>query len=410
MWDTLIHFRDTFNDHVVFSVGILLIIGYFAGKLAEKIRLPAITGYLFTGLLLGDSVTGIIHTEMTETLRTITDVALGIIAVTIGSEFGLRKLKRLGRGIVIITVIQILFTFAAVSLALYLFHLPLISALLLGAIASATAPAATVIIIHSLKARGDFVDTLYGVVALDDMGCVILFAGVFSFATGMMGAETHSFMTSMGHASGEILFSLGLGVMEGVLLHLLTRKTKRENEMLIITLGVIFIFTAVSLSLHLSLLLCNMAAGAIVINISHRRNKMFRVIKPITPPLYAAFFAIAGTEIDLKVLLNPWILGIGSVYILARAAGKYSGVWVGTKVAGISPRVGKYLGLCMLPQAGVAIGLILLINASPALLHASSEIKANIAILTNIVLFGVAINELVGPPLSKFAIIRGADL
>ncbi len=413
MLDILISIRDTFNDHVIFGVGILLIAGYFVGRLAEKIHLPAITGYIFTGLLLGDSLTGIIHTEMTETLRTITDVSLGIIAITIGSEFGLPKLRKLGKGIVIITIIQILVTFSVVSVCLAFCMMPLPYALLLGAIASATAPAATVVIIQNLKARGDFVDTLYGVVALDDAGCVILFAAVFACVEGFFGPATNavsSAFATLEHAVLEILFSLLLGVAEGFILHALTRKLKRNNERLILALGCIFLFTAISISLKLSLLLTNMMAGVVVTNVSRHSKRVLLSVTPLTPPLYAAFFAIAGTELSLKVLGDWWVLFLGSVYICSRAIGKYSGVWLGGRIAKSPPGVANHLGLCMIPQAGVAIGLVLLLQASQFLVQASPEVKEAFNQIVNIILFAVMINELVGPPLSRWAIIRGADL
>ncbi|HDR91281.1 MAG TPA: hypothetical protein ENN75_03420, partial [candidate division Zixibacteria bacterium] len=195
-------FRDILNQHVIFGVGVLLLGGYFFGKLAQRLKLPAVTGYIVAGLLLGDSFTGLIHVQMTPNLRIITDIALGIIAVTIGGEFNRSKLRRLGMDIVVITAIQLVATFAIVSAALFLFKLPLVYSLLLGAIASATAPAATVVIIQELRARGDYVDTLYGVVALDDAGCVVLFALVFAFVASFAGsgAEVPSFTATIGSA------------------------------------------------------------------------------------------------------------------------------------------------------------------------------------------------------------------
>jgi len=411
--DILIQIRDTFNHHVVFGVGALLIMGYFFGKLAERIKLPAITGYIVAGLILGDSITGIIHTEMTESLRTVTEVALGIIAITIGSEFSIQKIRRLGKGIIIITLVQLFLTFFVVSAALLLFHKPLSYALLLGAIASATAPAATVVIIQNLRARGDFVDTLYGVVALDDAGCVILFAIVLAWVGSLMGSaldQTASIIVPVFHAFSEIGFSLLVGLIEGIVLHLLTRNNHRNNELMIIVLGCIFVFTAIAISLHLSPLLSNMLAGAVLINVSRHSQRIFRVVGPLTPPLYAVFFAIAGTELKLSIIATPAILLIGVVYVLSRAMGKYSGIWLGAYLAKSPTLVRNYLGLSMLPQAGVAIGLVLILQASPLAANAPPEIKTMFLELANIVLFAVMVNELIGPPLSRFAIIRGAEI
>ncbi|NCC51836.1 MAG: hypothetical protein EOM20_11540 [Spartobacteria bacterium] len=411
--EILIQIRDTFNHHVIFGVGVLLIIGYFVGKLAERVKLPAITGYIVAGLMLGDSVTGIIHTEMTDSLRTVTEVALGIIAITIGSEFSIRKIRRLGKGIIIITLTQLFFTFFAVSGALLLCGKTLPYALLLGAIASATAPAATVVIIQSLRARGDFVDTLYGVVALDDAGCVILFAVVLAWVgsvTGQVAGHAESMLMPLLHAFSEIGLSLLIGLIEGAALHLLTRNNRRTNELLIIVLGGIFVFTAIAISLRLSPLLANMMAGAVIINVSRRSHRVLQVVAPLTPPLYAAFFAIAGTELKLSIIASIPVLLIGAVYVLSRAAGKYGGVWMGAYLAKAPSKVRNYLGLSMLPQAGVAIGLVLMLQASPLAAHAPPEVKDMFLELANIVLFAVMVNELTGPPLSRFAIVRGADV
>jgi Kef-type K+ transport system membrane component KefB len=411
--DILIPIRDIFAHHLIFGIGILLVIGYYMGELAEKVRLPAITGYIIAGVLLGDSVTGLIHVEMTDTLRTITQVALGIIAITIGSEFSAKKLRRLGSGILIITVVQIIITFLVVYSALVFFGMAISSALLLGAIATATAPAATVVIIQNLRARGDFVDTLYGVVALDDAGCVILFAGVFAFVGGMLGVsycDGSFFFAALGHAGVEISLSILLGLAEGVLMHFLTFRTNRPNALLIVVFGIIILFTAIAIALHLSPLLANMVAGAVIINLSRRGNRIFQAIRPLTPPLYAAFFAIAGTELNLGLISNWWILLLGSVYVLSRGVGKYSGVWLGAQLAGSDRKIRNYLGLSMIPQAGVAIGLVLLIQASPLLAGAPVQIADALTRIVNIVLFAVMINELIGPILSKMAIIKGAEL
>jgi len=406
----LIAIRDTFNHHVVFSVGFLLVAGYFLGKGAEKIKLPAISGYIVAGLILGDSVTGIIHAEMSSTLRAITDVALGIIAVTIGSEFNRSKIKRLGKSIAVITLVQLMMTFVIVAIALRIFGMSLVESILLGAIASATAPAATVVIIQKLRARGDFVDTLYGIVALDDAGAVLLFAVVMALSGSMLGlgnGSTKVFQIIL-KAVEEIGLSIVIGIISGILLHLLTYKKQNNNEILIISLGVIFITTAVAISLELSPLLANMVTGAVVVNLSDRGPRIFRAVSPMTPPLYATFFAIAGTELKLSVLTGKGVLIFGAIYILARVLGKYSGVWLGSVLIKAESNIKKYLGLSMLPQAGVAIGLVLFLQANP--IADTPEIQTMFTQMINIVLYAVLINELIGPPLSKYAIIKGADL
>ncbi|MFO8041719.1 MAG: hypothetical protein R6U25_00835, partial [Alkalispirochaeta sp.] len=318
--------------------------------------------------------------------------------------------------IVIITVVQLLATFVIVSAVLALLSLPIPFALLLGAIASATAPAATVAIVQSLRAQGKFVDYLYGVVALDDAGAVILFGVVFALAASILSdataaeAAAHGTVTIVFHALGEVGFSILLGVGTGVLVHLLAWRQSNQNEILITTLGVLFMATALAVVFNLSPLLTNMTAGALLINLSPENHRIFRILRPLTPPIYALFFVIAGTELRPQVLADPQIMLLGGAYILARAVGKYGGVWAGCRIAKTSVPIRNYLGVCMLPQAGVAIGLVLLIEASPAMGALPQEYQSIIGMMVNIILLSVFINELIGPPLSRMAIIRGNEM
>ncbi len=410
----LIELRNLLSSHALFTVGILLTFGYFMGKAVARIKLPAITGYIIAGLLLGDTVSGIVHTHMSEGLKIVTDVALGLIALTIGGEFYWVKLKKMGKEVVIITLAQIVLTFLAVTLSLWLFKMEFPLALIMGAIATATAPAATVAIVQTLRAHGPFVDYLYGVVALDDAGCVIVFGISFAIATGLLGAggagaAAHGPAVLIGHAFLEIFLSLLIGLIFGYLIHRMTRRKDNANEILIITRGLIFLETALAIVFHLSPLMSNMAAGTIIINLSARNHRIFRILEPLTPPIYALFFVIAGTELNPAVLLQEKILILGAVFILARGAAKYGGVYLGSAVSGAPKCVRKYLGFCMIPEAGVAIGLVLLIQASPLIVHLPPHYDQIISDMVNIILLAVFVNELVGPPVSKFAIVKGLE-
>lgn len=412
LFTSFVHFQELLSHHPMFAAGLLLMAGHLIGKLATLIKFPEITGYIVAGLLVGESVTGIFPDHMNESFKIITEVALGLIALTIGAEFSAAKLKRIGRAAVIITAVQIVATFVAVTGAMLLLGMETPFALLLGAVATATAPAATVAVVQALRARGRFVDYLYSVVALDDAGCVILFSVVFAFTVRMLGAggETASVASGVLHAFMEVGFSLLMGALSGFLLHKMTKNKQGTNEILIISLSLIFITTACSIVFHLSPLLTNMAAGSVLVNLSARNHRLFRILEPITPPLYALFFVIAGTELKLDVILRGDILLLGSVYILARGLGKYGGVWAGCAMSNIGRPIRGNLGWCMLPQAGVAIGLVLFIQASPLMNGLPPEQEALIHNMVNIVLLSVFINEMVGPPLSKMAIIRGTQI
>ena len=361
----------------------------------------------------GKTVTGVVSHEMGESLTIVTETTLGLIALTIGGEFSWGKLKRLSREVMVITLAQLLFTFGLVGIGLWVFGMDLPFALLLGAIASATAPAATVAIVRSLRAHGLFVDYLYGVVALDDAGCVILFGVILALAAGMLGVsgvhEGGQLLVVL-HGFQEVILSLVIGAISGLLLHLITRRVDTRTEILIISIGIILVGTALAIVFHLSPLLTNMAAGAVLINLSARNHRIFQIIEPMTPPVYALFFVIAGTELDPAIVQDRQILMLGLLYILLRAIGKYGGVFVGCAMSGASRPIRNYLGICMLPQAGVAIGLVLLLEASPMVIALAAEQQETIRDMVSIVLLSVFANELVGPPLSRFAIIKGNEM
>ena len=408
-----IELRDYLSRHGLFGAAFLLIFGCFLGKLAHRFRLPEITGYIIAGLLIGDWGLGIVHHEMGESLQIVTDVALGLIALTIGGEFALSKLKRMGGEVVIITAAQIVLTLGAVGIGLYAAGLPLHYAMLLGAVAAATAPAATVAVVQSLRAHGPFIDRLYGIVALDDAGAVIIFGVVFAVVSGILGSGDPGAAGASGviiiAAFREILLSLIIGGVAGWVIHALSRKRNHTGELMIIALGWIFLLIDGSMVFHLSPLLSNMAAGCMIINLSPRNHRIFRNLEPLTPPIYALFFAIAGTELNPGVFADRRVLLLGLVFILARAFGKVAGVWGGAVIAKSRSNVRRYLGVCMLPQAGVAIGLVLTIQASPLVAGLPPEQKDIILMMVNIILLSVFFNELTGPPISRAAIVKALN-
>jgi Kef-type K+ transport system membrane component KefB len=405
--DFVIQIRDQFNQHIMFGLAALLLAGYGLGKLADHFNLPAITGFIVAGLMLGESVTGVVHAHISHYLTNVSELALGIIAITIGSEFSWAKLERLGWRIIVITFAQLALTLVVVTGGLLLLGVDWIVAVLLGAIATATAPAATVAIVQSLRVRGEFVDYLYGIVALDDAGCVIVFSVVFAVVSVMAGGSSSGMGNIVLHGLSEIGLSLLIGMIGGFLVHVLTRKQKRRNQVMILSIAVLLLVTAVAISLKISPLLANMMMGATVINISRRNSRILDALQPLTPPVYAAFFAIAGTELDLSAVASVSVLLFGVAYVVLRAIGKYVGIWGGAKMTNAPDRVRDYLGLCMLPQAGVAIGLVLFIETSPAFINGAFSAEM-MSLITSIVLFGVFVNELTGPPLSKIGLQKGA--
>jgi Kef-type K+ transport system membrane component KefB len=410
--DRVVEFLST---HAIFNVGLLLIAGYAFGKIAEKVKLPSITGYIVAGLLMGESVLNLVSHQMTASLESVTEVALSFIALTIGGEFRIEKLKRAGANILILTLFEAMFAFIAVTFVLSVIGMDVRFSLILGAISAATAPAATVIIIKELRARGTFVDYLYGVVAFDDAVCVLLFSIVFSIVSPMFlaagtAAGLGGFLYGLLHAAKDLVLSFLIGLVGGVILHLMIRKKYKLNEILIISISIIFLCTALALVFHLSPLISNMAFGAVLVNLSTKNKRVFNVLDPLTPPLFALFFILAGMELDVGIMAKGLVVVYGLVYLTARFGGKMVGVNIASRITKTPQKVKKYLSLCLFPQAGVAIGLVLFVKTSPVLLHASAEIRSELDFILNIVLVSVFLNELVGPSISRYGIVKGADL
>jgi len=396
--DALIAIRNTLHNNLIFGIGALLLAGFVGGKLATKFRLPTISGYIVAGLLLGPSLLNVVPDHIVESLAPVPHIALGLIALTIGSEFRIAKLRQTGRNILIITTIQLLATFAAVSAALIAFGAPPPMALLLGAIASATAPAATVAIAQELRARGPLVSVLFGVVALDDAFCITLFGFVMAFAAAMVGGATTLGPAAMVlHPLREIAISAAIGLLMGFVVHRLVLHRKSNNEIIVIVLGFVLLVSGITLSIRVSPLIANMMMGFLLVNLSSKNSRIMRILEPLTPPIYAAFFALAGTELDVGTLARVGVLGL--VYLGARAAGKYFGALAGAAAAREPATTKRYLGLALLPQAGVAIGLILVLQDTPAFTH-----LPYMSTMVNVVLASILVNEVIGPPLTKLAL------
>ncbi len=417
--DQIIEF---FRQHIVFNVGLLLVGGYTFGKIAEKISLPAITGYIVAGLFMGSSFLNLVTHEMSDILNSITEVALGLIALTIGAEFRIPKLRKVGSNILVVTVFEAIFAFITVTIILTIIGMEFRYSLILGAISAATAPAATVVIIKELRARGPFVDYLYGVVAFDDAVCVILFSIVFAMVSpllisagtvaGAAGAAAHhgGLLSGVFHAAKDLVLSTVIGFIGGVTLHLLIRKKYKLNEILIVSVSVIFLVTAIAIVFKISPLIADMVFGAVLVNLANKNKRVFNVLEPVTPPIFALFFILAGMELNVSVLTKGAVVVYGLIYLTARFAGKLVGVLLSGKIIKAPPKVRKYLGLCLFPQAGVAIGLVLFVKTSPVLLQAVPAVRETLDLILNIVLVSVFINELVGPSISRFGIVRGAGL
>ena len=405
-WSDLPSFIQFLNTHPLFAIGIMLVLGYLFGHTAERVGLPEITGFLAAGLLMGPSVAAVISLQVATELLIITEIALGLICFTIGAELYLPKLRRVGRQVGWITVGQIGTTFLLVFGALWMIGVQPTFALLLAATAGTTSPAATVVIVRSLRARGVYVDYLFGTVALGDAAAIVLFSILLAVAGVSLGIHAAaSAVAVVFSVASNLALSLVLGIAGGVTIHTINRRQESSAEILIVTVGVVLLGTAVAAAFGLSPLLLNITCGAVVANIASRNSRVFRTIEPLTPPIYALFFVIAGTKLRPTLFLQPELLLGGGVYVIGRAIGKYAGAWAGAQINRVDPPIRRWIGVSLLPQAGIALGLVLMLQLLGD--GAGPEIERAISTAVNVVLFAVFINEVLGPPLSRHATLKG---
>lgn len=394
------------NAHPLFAIGTMLLFGYLFGITAERFHLPEITGFLAAGLLMGPYVGAVITAQAAVDLLIITEIALGLICFTIGAELYLPKLRRVARQVGWITAAQVGAAFAVVLGALLLLGVELPFALLLAATAGTTSPAATVVIVQALRARGLYVDYLFGTVALGDALAIVLFSVLLAFAPVMLGITAGGTTgTVLAAVAVDLLVSGALGVAGAVVIYGITRRKEHTGEILIVTVGVVLLGTALAVAFGLSPLLLNITCGAVVANLNARNVRIFRTVEPLTPPIYALFFVIAGTKLNPVLLVQPHLLMVGGAYVVARALGKYAGTWMGSRSQGGAREINRWLGVSLLPQAGIALGLVLMLPAIGEV--ASPAVQEGISTAVNVVLFAVFVNEIVGPPLSREAVIRG---
>lgn len=392
-------------------LGIMIAVGLLGGAVSSKIRFPRVTGYIIVGLLFSPSVLNLISRGTIEGLDIITHVSLAIIAYLIGGSLRMESIRKLGKSIAWITPTQSLGAWLVVTLALAFIaprilaipgatftgnYLPM--ALVIGAIASATAPAVTMAVIRELKARGPLTTTLLAVVALDDAIAVIAFAIAVGIAQPLVsGSGGVSLYQMLGVPVLEIVQSLGIGAALGFLLVYLTKLLKTRALLLSAVLAMIILGAGVANFLGISLIMVNMAIGFVVAN-RVPDSEPITAVEGIEEIVFNIFFVFSGMHFDAGAMRTAGILAL--VLFGVRFAGKYFGTVIGARISRASDTVRKYLGLALVPQAGVALGLALL---------AKSIFPTLGDILFNVVLASVIINEVVAPPLTKYAIIKSGE-
>ena len=405
---------------IFLSLSVALLAGLLLSRLAKKVQLPAVTAYLVAGVLIGPFVLGKIGipglgitSDQIEGFGLISDLALGFIAFSMGSEFRIAQLKKIGKQATFIGVFQALFTTLVVDAALIVLHLiipetfTLESAIVLGAVATATAPAATLMVVKQYKANGPVTDILLPVVALDDAVGLVVFAISFGIARSL-GAGSINATSVILEPILEVVLSLALGFVMGLLFTLCEKYFHSRSKRMAVS--VTFVMMTVALSsmsfeigtVHIgfsSLLAC-MMLGTVFCNICEVSEELMERADRWTTPVLILFFVISGAELELSVFADIMVVVIGAVYIISRSLGKYFGAGISAKMAKCNPNVVKYLGITLLPQAGVALGMAI----------KAIELGPEGAIVRNITLFAVLIYEIVGPFLTKVALTKAGDI
>lgn len=380
-------------------LGLALLLGLLASKGTKKIKLPNVTGYIIMGLIAGPYVLNIIPLQTIESFSIISDVALGFIAFTIGGEFKLSYLKKVGKSPIIIAITEALGAVLLVDFVLIVTGHDLAFSLVLGAIAAATAPAATLMVVRQYKAKGPLTSTLLPVVAVDDAVALMLFGISVALAKSINSHGQVSMIRTLLAPLVEILGALILGALLGVILSYLTKWFTGRGNRISATLSLILICIGLANLLGLSGLLASMMMSAVYVNTSKEYNKVFELVDRITPPIFILFFFLSGADLDIRIL--PTVGFIGILYIVFRVVGKVLGVAVGAKISKASPVVTKYLGFTLIPQAGVAIGLAA--TAMTIVPEYGPQIQT-------VVLCGTIIYELIGPVVTKLVLIKAGEI
>lgn len=412
---------------ILFSIAIALFAGLLLTRVIKPFGLPAVTGYLIAGVLIGPyglghlgnliGVTGLGFTSLSymEHFGVISDVALGFIAFSIGNEFRLSQLKKIGKQATIIGIVQAVVAMAFVDIALCVLSvilgedvLPMSVAITLGAVATATAPAATLMVVRQYKAKGKLTDILLPVVALDDAVGLIVFAVSFGVAKGMVSGHIDIF-TILVNPLIEIIASLLLGAVIGLVFsetekhfHSRSKRLSVSVMYVILTVAVTMIHVPIGpITLSTSPLLACMMLGTVFCNVCESSEELMDRVDRWTTPLFILFFVISGAELELSVFSQLSIVGIGIVFILFRSLGKMAGSAISAKACGCDEKIVKYLGITLLPQAGVALGMSV---------TAMQLGKEQGTLIRNIILFAVLIYELVGPFLTKMALTKAGEI
>ncbi|WP_024345790.1 cation:proton antiporter [Lacrimispora indolis] len=396
MGNLLNHSNDT--TIVLSSLSVILLSGFLFTRITKLAKLPNVTGYIVAGVLIGPYILNLIPHEMVENMGFISDIALAFIAFGVGRFFKKEAFKETGMGVIVITLSEALLAGIFVTLSVhYIFHLSWGFCLLLGAIATATAPASTMVTIRQYHARGNFVNTLLQVVALDDAVCLIAFSLASAYVSANVGENI-----SVSEITMPIVYNIGalvIGFISGAILSKLMTPKRSEDNRLILTISLLLGIAGLCAAADISPLLSCMLFGATYINMT-KDKELYKQVERFTPPILSIFFVVSGMSLDISSFSTLGVIGV--TYFVIRIAGKYLGAYLGCMMAKTPKAIRNYLGLALIPQAGVAIGLAFLGR------RVLPDSMGNM--LLTIILSSSVLYELIGPACAKIALIYSGSI
>ncbi|MCA9400592.1 MAG: cation:proton antiporter [Candidatus Omnitrophica bacterium] len=400
---------SSFHINTLFILGLALFGGTVGGRLFQKAKIPQVVGYIMIGLILGRSGLNIIDHNMIKALQPLNYFALGLIGFMIGGELKQSVLKKYGRQFITILLFEGLVSFICVTLIIGFIGSIILKdpslawglALLLGAISSATAPAATTDVLWEAKAKGPLTTTVFGIVALDDALALTLFAAASTFATRLLGISHESLLVSLLHPVYEIGGAVLIGLISGRLLMILLKHYDQKERVLVFLVGTVMLVIGLSIAMNISMILAAMVLGTVVVNgVPNLSKRTFDIVQEFSPPIYVLFFVFIGAKLKLDSI-DPILIVLVVLYLLGRTSGKMFGATIGARISGASESVCKYLPLCLFSQAGVAIGL------SIVAAHLLPEEQGNMIII--IVTASTFAVQLIGPPCVKYAVTKANE-
>ena len=398
-------------------LGVAALAGFFMGRLARRVRLPSLVGYMVLGVIMGPSLLHLFTDATMEKLAFVTEVSLGLVAFSIGSELSIGSLKQLGLGIISIILVESFLAFGMVTTAVYFLTRDLPLSIIFGSVAPASAPAGTVAVIHECKAKGSLTKALYAVVGFDDGLAIIIFGFAAAMAKSLLISEgtgvSASILPSLVAPMKEILLSIGVGATIGFVFCQLVKNLQNSREIFIMVFGAVLLATGLSARWHLSLIMTNMVVGFMLANTRRETlgHKVMAPVHEIMPLIFVLFFCLAGAHLRIGAL--PALGATGVVYIVARSAGLVSGAYIGGLIGGVEDKIRKYVGMGILSQAGVAIGLSLVVKHEFELLDAEyglpHALQIGTVVLTTVTATCIFF-EVIGPILTRVALQKAGEI